>query len=1168
MPTSSRGGRHRSPRPPASLPPVGTAPVLAVLVCHNGERWLPEALEALGSVSPRPRYVLAVDTGSTDSTPELLTEALDARLLDGVLTMDPTTGFGAAVRHAVDRAEERWGDPGRWVWLLHDDSAPEPGCLAALLGAAEVSPSVAMLGPLCLDWSDPRLVVEAGLSTDASGHRQTGLAADELDPSLLGGDLVQNTEVLSVGSAGALVRRDVWRRLGGYDPALPLLRDDLDFGWRVNRAGHLVLVVPSARIRHAVASTSPVRTLDALNMTWRAADRAYGLRTFLVNASAGSFLLGVPRLVTLGVLRSLGYALARSPAAAAAEFTAVRYLLLGRAGLVTARRHRRAIRVDAGTGVHGLLTSRWTRLRAGVRGGLLALMRRRMVADAAIGRLPAYSASRVPPPEQAVERPVGPQALPAGAIGRTLGRGGRHRRGLAASVAGLRRPGISVVVPTAVSTAESIPLEARPPGVAAPVRPSPAPREPGVPLPAPRPAPVPELIVVDVGGARLARELLLAPAVLLVAGLVVVAALLHRGRLGLDLTGGRIAPPAGVAETWAAYLAEWHHVLGGTASPASATLAVLGVLGALLRPFGGGPGAAVSLLLLGAVPLAGLSAYFATRRMLVPRWGRALAAASYALLPVGTAATVQGRLDGVVAHVLLPAVLAGVVGVLSGWSAGKNATGDGPGAWAWLPSACATALGLAVISAFAPLVHLLLLALVLVGFVAIPGPRGRGLRRIVALFVIVLLPLGLLLPWPAVVVQHPGVLLHGTGAVVPEGVLDPVRLLVLDAGGPGPSWWCGVMVAVGCVIAVVARPRRASIPGVVVALAGLAAALVVSTLTAVPLPGGAPRPGWPGAAVLLAACGLIWAGLGAVSTTAGRAPAAGRRRSADSWLRSATGTVAAAVVAGLALMIVETGPVGPLTTVRPRLAAPVQNEVATDRTAVLVVGAPDEPVRAAVARLPAFGDDDLAPVATAPTRMARWAAAFRSGQPATAQPAVLEAAVAGFEFVVLPDRATAGALLTGGGPQVTGAPDTTDGRPTVRLLPLPAPAVVLAPQVANSARTGGAPPAEYGREPGTVEAVRAAPPAVGVRTSPGAKDRALVVAAEMEDGWLATVDGQPTQVARAWGHLVAVPLPAEEAEVRLERSSTVRTLLLLVQLAIALFTAITAIPPGDRRSLR
>src|SRR5207248_1572777 len=83
------------------------------------------------------------------------------------------------------------------------------------------------------------------------GHRQTGLGPAEPDWAHFSGSgrlgPTQSTEVLAVPSAGSLVRRSVWDELGGYDPALPLLRDDLDFGWRVNRSGRLVLSVPAAR---------------------------------------------------------------------------------------------------------------------------------------------------------------------------------------------------------------------------------------------------------------------------------------------------------------------------------------------------------------------------------------------------------------------------------------------------------------------------------------------------------------------------------------------------------------------------------------------------------------------------------------------------------------------------------------------------------------------------------------------------------------------------------------------------------------------------------------------------------------------------------------------------------------------------------------------------------
>ena len=91
--------------------------MLCVLVCHDGDQWLSTALSALRRQRIRPRHVIAVDTGSTDRTSKVLAEAED--LLDGVLTAPRGTGFGIAVRLAVEHAVERWGDPdrtGRYGW--------------------------------------------------------------------------------------------------------------------------------------------------------------------------------------------------------------------------------------------------------------------------------------------------------------------------------------------------------------------------------------------------------------------------------------------------------------------------------------------------------------------------------------------------------------------------------------------------------------------------------------------------------------------------------------------------------------------------------------------------------------------------------------------------------------------------------------------------------------------------------------------------------------------------------------------------------------------------------------------------------------------------------------------------------------------------------------------
>jgi hypothetical protein len=461
-----------------------------------------------------------------------------------------------------------------------------------------------------------------------------------------------------------------------------------------------------------------------------------------------------------------------------------------------------------------------------------------------------------------------------------------------------------------------------------------------------------------------------------------------------------------------------------------------------------------------------------------------------------------------------------------------------------------------------------------------------------------MLPLGLLLPWPAVVLQHPQVLLHGVGSVVPEPMVPPARLAALDAGGVGSAGWLGAAGSAGwlgaagvaavavALLTVLARPRRAALPGLGLALVGLGVAVMVNTVTAVPLAGGEPRPGWPGPALLVAACGLLWAAFAALavqppSALAAEPPtalAAGKPRTVlAAGVATAAGLVVAALAAGASLAVgpltvgsltvgspdgALSGGGGALLRERPRLAPPVQAEASADQTGVLVVGAPGDPVRCAVARLPAFGDDDLVPVRTRPARMARWAAAFRSGRPGSARSAVLEAAASGVEFVVLSDRPAADLLTASAGDLVAAVPPTSDGRPVLRLVPLSAPVVVLPPQLAGKARTGGAPPDDYAAA--DVVPVPAAPPNVGAEVSAGTQGRVLVVAAEDEPGWRVTVDGERSEVSRAWGHLVAVVLPADRAEVRIERSGTTRTLLLLAQLAVALFTAIAAIPAGRR----
>ncbi|MGH3796146.1 MAG: hypothetical protein ACRDSP_14790 [Pseudonocardiaceae bacterium] len=653
--------------------------------------------------------------------------------------------------------------------------------------------------------------------------------------------------------------------------------------------------------------------------------------------------------------------------------------------------------------------------------------------------------------------------------------------------------------------------------------------------------------MTDVGLGRRLFEFLRTPPILLVLAMTVLSLLMNRARLGLDLAGGRLLPPESLADTWASYLAGWHPVGGGSAAPAPTALAVLGLLGLPV----GSPAIAVSLLLLAALPLAALSGYLATRGLPVTRGRRALAAAAYAVLPPGIAGVAQGRLDVVLAHILLPLVLAGTTVVLRGATTGRTA--------GWLSIAAATALGLATISAFAPLLHLMVLAVVLVGFVVIPAPKGTTLRRAIGLFAVVLLPLGMLIPWPAVVVQRPSVLLHGVGAVVPEQAPGWWRLLALDPGGAGAAPWVGLVVVVAAVVAVALRPSRAMLPGLGLVLLGVAAVAVLTKFPVQPLAGGTPRPGFTGGALLFAGCGLLWIALLAARTSDAASRdlgVLGRAIPVVPWLGVAA-LAAAAVLVGTSGPLTAHAPAG-----QPVLAASLTNELAREGTSVLVVGNEGEPVRLTRARTARFGDDDIAPLSATSARLERVAAALRDGTAGETPAAIANVAATGVQFIVLPTAEQGARALAEAGPLASAAPPTADGRPVLRVTrPIPG-AELLGPALAEQARSGAAPPIEKGV---TGVLVDGRPPLLGVRVAPGAEGRLLVIAANDEPGWRVSVDGKPVPVVRGWGHQVAVPVAAASAEVRVDRSEISRTALLLGEVAVVLLVVGTALPAWRRR---
>lgn len=329
--------------------------VSAILVVHDGATWLPEVVASLASQSRAIDQLIAVDTGSIDSSSKLLK---GARI--PVISLPRETGFGAAVASAVEKLPPRAIN--EWLWIIHDDCAPTPGALAALLAAVEDRPQVVMAGPKLLGWHDRTHLLEIGVSIATNGSRWTGLEESEYDQGQHDGV----ADVLAVSTAGALIRRDVFEDIGGFDQNLELFRDDVDFGWRVHAAGHSVVVATDAVAYHAQASATERRTVDvkgALLHRPLLLDRQNAAYVLLANASWWLLPLLAVQLFTSALIRAVGYLFAKLPGYAGDEILAIANLLIKPGELIKARKDRKATRLVSAQVVSRFIPSRARQLR-------------------------------------------------------------------------------------------------------------------------------------------------------------------------------------------------------------------------------------------------------------------------------------------------------------------------------------------------------------------------------------------------------------------------------------------------------------------------------------------------------------------------------------------------------------------------------------------------------------------------------------------------------------------------------------------------------------------------------------------------------------------------------------------------------------------------------------
>lgn len=287
--------------------------VVAVVISHDEPDYFAVTLAALKNQTKRVDRIIVIDTSTDDSC----LKVAQASAVDEIHQLPASTTFANSVGFILKNISSSFAETPLWIWLLHDDSAPDKEALGHLLQAVELSPSVAVAGPKLVDWNDSRVVNQLGLTLTPLGDLFS-IVSGELDQS----QHDDADDVLAIGTAAALIRFDLLTQLGGFDVSAPELAVDFDFSIRTRMAGHRVVVVPQAKVSHASLSMKGKRPRGWLDTTPKAALRRSAIHLRLAFAPLPVALLFWFFLPLLGLTRAVGRLAAKRPDRIWAEFSA------------------------------------------------------------------------------------------------------------------------------------------------------------------------------------------------------------------------------------------------------------------------------------------------------------------------------------------------------------------------------------------------------------------------------------------------------------------------------------------------------------------------------------------------------------------------------------------------------------------------------------------------------------------------------------------------------------------------------------------------------------------------------------------------------------------------------------------------------------------------------
>ncbi len=219
---------------------AGDPLVVAVVVNWNGGNVVEECVRSLVASAYPALQIIVVDNGSTDGSPQRIERLFpDVELVLNGENLGYAEGANRGIRRALARGAGA-------VLILNNDLTVDRRAVAELVAALNAQPGVGIVGAKIYRADDPSRLYCVWEELRYNHVLTRAHGEYELDR----GQYDRLQDVDCVCGAAMMIRREVFRSIGMFDPFYFAYQEQVDFCLRARRRGIRIVFVPRAKVWH------------------------------------------------------------------------------------------------------------------------------------------------------------------------------------------------------------------------------------------------------------------------------------------------------------------------------------------------------------------------------------------------------------------------------------------------------------------------------------------------------------------------------------------------------------------------------------------------------------------------------------------------------------------------------------------------------------------------------------------------------------------------------------------------------------------------------------------------------------------------------------------------------------------------------------------------------